>query len=312
MVGRIPRHSVQELTTPCALILGDITLDIVAGVESADELVGLVEGHDVTFSTKVDSLLGGTAWLFARAIAAHSDLEPRILASVGHDPAGGMLVELLRQRGMTTEGISAVETARTAVDVAVFPRGGGRLMLRNADSASRRLSRKSVRGVLSTLEPRMVRLCFISGYVLARPGAPSVGAATELVRWSRANGVPVVLDLVPHEFAESVGTVREVEDVLGPIDVLVAELRTARGLGFDASFSGESLEEVMATVANALATGRDMAVVQHRLSPTQYGQVFSRGHMVSACHETIGDNVELLGLGDIMLVKALERSGFLQ
>jgi hypothetical protein len=122
----------------------------------------------------------------------------------------------------------------------------------------------------------------------------------------------VVLDLVPHEFAESVGTVREVEDVLGPIDVLVAELRTARGLGFDASFSGESLEEVMATVANALATGRDMAVVQHRLSPTQYGQVFSRGHMVSACHETIGDNVELLGLGDIMLVKALERSGFLQ
>jgi hypothetical protein len=202
--------------------------------------------------------------------------------------------------------VQSIAARPTCVVSVAYLKDGTRLMTRPLRHAGDELDPRAVAGFVCGQPSGRFDLVFISGYSLVRRNSPTALTARWLGGWARRHRIPILLDLVPHEFAESVGSVpRAVSRLGGQATGFVAELRTVRGLGLCDDYSdAESIRGQMAQAAASLAGYGQFAVVQHQNGPETYAQaIFHQGRsMFEQCRFVPGERE---GLGDRMLAEAL-------
>jgi hypothetical protein len=59
----------------------------------------------------------------------------------------------------------------------------------------------------------MIDVILLSGYCLLGNDTLTMKSANELYGWAQRNEIPMIVDLVPHEFSESVGDLDKVKDM---------------------------------------------------------------------------------------------------
>jgi sugar/nucleoside kinase (ribokinase family) len=304
------------------LVIGDLSLDVHTTVPSLSLLDPLANGDDVTIYAGTGLAVGGSAWQFARAILDGTQTEPVVLAAVGADPAGATVREALRQAGLRVDGVPEVAGATTGVSSLTYFEHRQRLMVFPSRHANHELSAADAMEVLSTLPSDQVACAWLSGHALLDERSARRATTVAVCAWTRHHGVPLVLDLVPHDFAGAVGSLARVEDLIGPIDGLVGELGTLRGLGYPtvrhpAGDGGDGTgartdpdRELMAAIATELSVQRRFAVVQHRAAQDIYVQILAHDGQVRTTEYHIAAR-GLRGLGDAMAVDGLIDVGVL-
>jgi hypothetical protein len=294
-----------------ALIVGELCLDVHVTLPLAgDSLAPLLKGGDVSAQGDITVLPGGTAWLFADALAASSGILPVITATVGGDWAGELLSSSLRDRGFPGDGVIRAVGDHTDVVAAANFNGRGRLMVWPEDKLSHRVRAWQWRRIAGLVASRDVRFAWVSGYLLEDRDPWVIKAVQELFVNLRQRDIAVVLDLVPHNFAARIGDLHWLEREAGPIDVVVGEFATLVDLGFgQRPAPGEDVRSALMSCAQSAASGRAGAVAQHRTGDDMYleavvGQaagerIISRPVPASGPH----------GIGDVLAVQALKALG---
>jgi hypothetical protein len=305
------------------LVLGDLCLDVHATLDlSPDQVAPLSAGSDVTSLGDVHGLPGGTTWLFADALATACDasgrgamsldLVPVIMAVVGADWAGNFLAGVATDRGWPADGIMRAVGARTDIVATTSFGGRARLMVVPAEKVSRKLLPWDVQRVERLCEVFDVALAWVSGYLFENYDSTATEAARAVFAFLRELGVPVVLDLVPHDFLAKVGLLTRLEAELGTVDVIVGEFGTLTALGFgQRPPAGQDPWPSMVACARSAALGRLGAVVQHRVSVQAYAQAIA-GKCVGEL--TMSKPVPATGprgIGDALAVQALDALGLI-
>ncbi|MDF5751208.1 hypothetical protein [Spongiactinospora sp. TRM90649] len=287
------------------LILGDLALDVIPEpVPARDAIERLALGDDATMRSGLSFVPGGSAMLFAESIEAHHPGESLIVAALGPDPAARILQAAMTAAGMATTGLEHIGEGTTKVVLlASFP-DCGRLMLYPGSHTGDLLSTAFATRLLTTVDPASVRCLWLSGYCLTDRDAPRYEATRRICAWCHSNGVPVVLDLVPHDFADRVGDLAEVERRLGPLTGVIGEYTTFTELGFTPGWT-DGTRGALASVAAAVSAERGFAVVQHRENASVYLQSAARAgvHLRTATYPIPVAGTR--GLGDHMSVDAL-------
>jgi sugar/nucleoside kinase (ribokinase family) len=288
------------------LVIGDLCLDVRA--TTLDDATGMARlaAEDIT-SASVGTVVGpgGTAWLFADALTALSRCEPLIVAAVGNDPAGQLLVESVSARGWDTQGIGIVPSASDVV-VCVYMSKFRRFMTRPAIATNNRLEWTQLETCVARHAARSFACVWISGYALLSKEEPRFDAVANLCQWAHENTIAVVLDLVPHNFLESVGSLAAVEALIGKVDVVVTELATIETLQGRTSADDATAVVRMHEAALSASGGRTGAAVQHRTGEATYSQALSaRGE------DVVLQDVDIpatgpYGLCDRLAVEALQ------
>jgi sugar/nucleoside kinase (ribokinase family) len=284
-----------------AMVFGDLTLDVRAHISEPSHLVDIDHGINVEFSSDVEGAIGGTAWLAAKALQA-VDVEPVVFSGVGDDVFGQAILAAVRAAGLSPVGIATVTEAGTCcVGVSYFA-GGTRLMIRPRTHANLHLPRETVDEALQQLDLERIALCFVSGYGIINADSPTALAIRHACATARRADVPVVLDLVPHDFRSHIGDISDAENLVGPCDGFVAELSTAAELLSPRQTSDD--KDLMTDLAHDLARGRSFAVVQHRTGANIYSQAVASKFRTEVFHYEI-DHRSLFGVGDRLLADAL-------
>ena len=292
------------------VLLGDITMDTVVSLQDhpESELDSSSLGHDLTFVGHPVQRVAGTAVLFARALVGTSP-HPVLLGAVGDDIAGQIALAVLAEAGVDVSHIHVDPELPTCnPSVVYFARS--RFMVRPERHAGKSLKVEMVRGRLTDDLAETTKLCFISGYAIANRDAPVTGTAGYLAAWARDHGIKVILDLVPHNFVDAVGAMPDVERILGALpDVVIAEQRTVAGL-LRAQGGDVSDLDGKGAASWLRAQAIDCAIVQYQVDAERYAQDISCG--VGDCHDEVRfERDDLLGLGDILAVRALRWAGLL-
>jgi sugar/nucleoside kinase (ribokinase family) len=292
------------------IVLGDITMDTIVQLDghSASELHSLSSAQDITFVGHPYQRVAGTAVLFARALS-DSQMRPVILGAVGDDIAGRTALASLGGRNVDTALIYLDPELPTCSPTVVYF-SQSRFMVRPEFHAGKNLSAKRIEALLTDELASTTEVCFISGYAIAKQDAPVAEAARRLALWARDHGLKVIVDLIPHDFVDAVGTVQHVEEFLdGMPDVLIAERKTVAGLmraagelGVDADLEGGR------AAAWLRQQGSAYAIVQYQLGQNRYAQDI-RGPRLEQYDEISFARAELLGLGDRLAVRALRSVG---
>ena len=105
-----------------ALVVGELCLDVTAQISVHSEaLASLPHNADVVTDGAITLTPGGTAWLFANALASATELVPLITAAVGTDPAGDLLAASLAEQGFPAVGLlRAADTRSDIVSITSF------------------------------------------------------------------------------------------------------------------------------------------------------------------------------------------------
>jgi len=294
------------------LAMGDITLDLAAAVDE-EFPEQHTAGADLTFAGSPTPSLGGTAMLLARAAESYPHVRPLMIAGLGADRFASFVLAEVESRGLDAVGLQVVPEAATCVVSLSYFSDGTRFMIRPRSHAGRRLDRNRVGDLLRGLSEDPVALLFISGYLLVEPSSPSVLAVQEACRWATARDVPVVVDLVPHEFKAMVGDMSTLIERVGcKPNGYVAELRTIRDLGMcDGYTDRRAARRNMVSGSAELAHYGDFAVVQHQDEQGVYSQAVTWfGRSEPLAYFPFGPN-ERLGLGDRLLLQALHEHHYL-
>jgi hypothetical protein len=255
-----------------ALIVGELCLDVYAQVSVQGEaLAALSHDADIVTDGATTLMPGGTAWLFADALASMTGLVPLIAAAVGTDPAGDVLAASLAGQDFPAAGLLRAAGTRTDIlSITAFP-GRGRLLARPAERVIRKVQPWEWDRVADMVEAHDVRFAWISGYVFEDYDAAALETARTLFARLRDRAIPIVVDLVPHDFARKIGPLSQLEQDVGPIDVLVGEFRTLVGLGFGQLPPLDAdVRIAMLGCARAVARDRVGAVIQHRVTTSPY------------------------------------------
>lgn len=304
-----PKKGGTALAEGSVLVLGDLTVDVLVGA-SDDIPSHRVEGHDLTLIGDTCLRVGGSALLMAKAMAGRCT--PAVVAAVGDDTLADSVQAALAQAGIDDRGVQrSLEAATSVVNVVHFP-DGTRLMVRPLSHAGRYIDSNVATEVARGLGSAC-RLLFISGYSLLGQHTGTQKTVFALAEWARANNVPICVDLVPHEFAESVGPLTKVSDLVGSVpDIVVAELRTVRGFNLvPAADLSDDCSRMLTDAATALKShSRSIAVVQHQVRPGIYGQATIVGCASPEYEEHSFAPETRLGLGDRLLTQALSRAGY--
>jgi hypothetical protein len=271
----------------------------------------LDHGQDQAVFTDYTVRASGTALLFAGMLMESTTCIPNVIASVGYDMFGTYLLAELEKRGISTARVHVTHQEGTALVFVARRDDHTRLMFQSKATASRVLNPDFVADQLATIDSAGIRLLWISGYCLTDRSAPRLAAVRVASEWARRWKVPIVVDLVPHDFQTQVGDHHSVESMIGPVDGLVGELHTVQrfALSPEPGFTNwQSLE----WYARALCEGRRFAMVQHRISTSEYGQVtascsgdrFSlRLQLESTAMRGIGDRLAILGMKRLRLLR---------
>lgn len=189
------------------IVLGDVTIDIVARLESYPPLGGDVQPLETIAN------LGGTS-LNTAVMLVRLGVETALVARVGRDLFGDHIVAQMEREGLSNRWIERDPAVLTGlVYVAVTP--GGQRTLFGGAGANRNLDAS----LLSTEEIERSRWLHITSYnVLADC---SLDATLRTLHLARGAGVPVSLDIgqAPMRLApELVAKVAAGADVLFPSD----------------------------------------------------------------------------------------------
>ncbi|HEY7276045.1 MAG TPA: hypothetical protein VH594_08770 [Trebonia sp.] len=255
-----------------ALVVGELCLDVTAQISVHGEaLASLPHNADVVTDGAITLTPGGTAWLFANALASATELVPLITAAVGTDPAGDLLAASLAEQGFPAVGLlRAADTRSDIVSITSFP-GTGRLLARPAEKVMRKVQAWEWDRIAHMVRAHDVRFAWVSGYIFEGCDTAALDTTRRLFRHLRDRTTPIVLDLVPHDFVNRVGHLGHLEADVGPADVLVGEYLTLARLGFGKETrAGADARPAMLDCARMAAHGRAGAVVQHRTSPSHY------------------------------------------
>jgi hypothetical protein len=152
---------------PAALIVGELCLDVHAVLPFAvDSLAPLLKGCDVSARGDIGVLPGGTAWLFADALASSSDVLPLITATVGCDWAGDLLSRSLRDRAFPGDGVISTVDGPTDIVATAYFNDHARLMTRPEDKVSHRVRAWEWPRIADLVASYDVRFAWVSGYIL--------------------------------------------------------------------------------------------------------------------------------------------------
>jgi sugar/nucleoside kinase (ribokinase family) len=294
-----------------ALIIGELCLDVHAAVPiENDSLAPLVKGADVSTQGDIAVLPGGTAWLFADALASSTTILPLIAATVGGDWAGNMLLRSLSGRGFPAQGVVRAPDDRTDVVATANFNGRARFMAWPRSKVNRKVHAWEWPRAAELVASHDVRFAWISGYLFDDLDPSLFEHVRILFANLREMRIPVVMDLVPHDFARRVGTLERLEREYGPVDVLVGEFCTMVNLGFgELPAPGRDTEHNIIRCAQNAAVGRVGAVAQHRITDGLYMQAIA-SQAAGEC--VISKPVPASGprgLGDNLAVEALQALG---
>jgi sugar/nucleoside kinase (ribokinase family) len=305
------------------LVLGDLCLDVHARLDIPPDSIGpLAAGSDVTALGDVYGLPGGTTWLFADALTAAYDtaalgdtsrgVVPVIMAVVGADWAGDFLGNAATDRGWPTDGIVRVVGMRTDIVATTGFAGRARLMVIPTEKVSHKFLPWDIQRAEWICRAFDVCFAWVSGYLFESYGNSVIEAARAMFARLRANSVPIVLDLVPHDFLAKVGHLERLEADVGPLDVIVGEFTTLAALGFGQRPQvGEDPRPNMLACARSAAAGRLGAVVQHRVSVETYAQAIAGQSVAGLAMSKPVPATGPRGLGDALAVQALSALGLI-
>jgi sugar/nucleoside kinase (ribokinase family) len=293
------------------LVIGELCLDVhVAVPRRGDSVSPLMSGFDASMQADITVKPGGTALLFADALISSSDVLPLIVGVIGDDWAGELLARSLSARGFPAEGILRITDAHTDVVVTASFRGAARLMIWPRNKASTSIHASIWRLASGLTNSYDICFAWISGYVLESNDTSRAEAMKRLCSDLRERGVPVAVDLVPHDFATRVGSLTDLEQRIGPIDVIVGEFVTLLDLGFgQRPATADSVRSAMITCVRSAAFGRIGAVVQHRISDGLYCQAIAIRGMGESTTDMPIPAEGPRGVGDHLAVRALKEFG---
>lgn len=207
------------------IVLGDLCVDTVFDISDID---ASVEPGSIELSRwgPMSDYLGGTAYNFAR-YAAKTFLDPVILGSIGDDVAGGLVEQLLIGENIRHHvwRTSAHGTARTLL---IYGDNGTRMMFAESPNANLSMPTRFVDDVWPNVSESFA--VWLSGLCLRDRGSDRYAAVRHVLDRARADGMKVLIDLVPHEFHQYFSNVDTLIEEMGPIDVAVADVAAARRL----------------------------------------------------------------------------------
>ncbi|MFL6137390.1 MAG: carbohydrate kinase family protein [Frankiaceae bacterium] len=296
------------------LVVGDLTIDLLFELAGSALHSPTSKAGDLTISYKPIVRVGGSAILFAKAILARTSLTPVIFSGVGDDVFGAHISEAVSQLGLDVDAVEIVKGYRTALAITGYSPDRSRLMLRPEGHAGKHIRGGHWKEWLAEDVARDCDLLFISGYVIASASPRQLRAVKGMASWARSHGVPVMLDLVPHEFDKGVGSLDLAAKLLGGTpDAFVAELRTARYLGLVPSkMHDQSEEEQSLAAARSLSAIGRYGLIQYQSGRGTYRQTLAiQGEGVYS-HESTFDEADRTGLGDMLCVEALVEHGCIQ
>jgi sugar/nucleoside kinase (ribokinase family) len=293
------------------LILGDLGIDFVTSADNSPQYSAWPSA-DTTLIGSPEVRIGGSAFLFARAVANESNWEPEILAPCGPDVAGSIMQEEMKSSGFTTRGIQVASGGSTFVNSSTYLPDGKRLMVRPSRVFLAKLDPDRVSSYLNTLNPVTYKLVFLSGYLLANRDEASIESIRRVFGWARDHSIATLVDLVPHEFHAFVGTIADVSKVTGPVSGFISALETARDLGLCDPFetTSEAIQQ-LPIAASALALLGRFGIVQHRVTPEAFAQAYAENEGTSTMQNHEFDPQEMIGLGDVLALKVILKSQLL-
>jgi sugar/nucleoside kinase (ribokinase family) len=294
------------------IVMGDLCLDVL--IDSSDSTPFAQLGYPAESAVRSSGTLsvGGSAWLLAQAAMATGFFGPVILGAIGNDIWARDLLACLREAGLSIASIQQVGTASTDLVCMITLPGRNRVMFMPTEPTSNRLDEDFARSFLGHTDPKDVKWIFLSGYVLVDRNSTRRRCAKLLADWSRQHGIPVALDLVPHEFRASVGTLHEVAEYLGVPDVLIGMLPTFQELGY--IYAGDDNDTAMHMAETAVLASRDWGTIitQAHTRSGVFGQTIAqRGAVLFSSELTIPAH-GARGAGDRLAVEALHRLGHLR
>jgi sugar/nucleoside kinase (ribokinase family) len=293
-----------------ALIVGELCLDVWAQVGVEGQELAALPYVGIVADGTIDLMPGGTAWLFANALTSITEIVPLIAAAVGNDPAGNLLAAEFAEHDFCTAGLlRAADTPTDIISITNFP-GMKRLLARPAEKVIRKVRAWEWDRVADLVTTHDVRFAWVSGYIFEDHDSATLGSVRALFEHLRDRAIPIVLDLVPHDFVNRIGYLRQLELDVGPIDVLVGEFSTLAGLGHgQEASSGTDARPAMLECARSAARGRAGAIIQHRVSTSHYALATVGlglgGRVVDQEIPPSGPR----GVGDLLAVKGLRLLG---
>lgn len=291
------------------LIMGDLCVDVLLENANLDAATELAPGAEVTTRCASSISVGGSGWLLAHAAVQTRLFHPVVLGVVGGDLSGAYVLDAMSELGISTASITRAENFSTDLVCMISTPSQQRLMFTPTAPANNLLDEATVAGHLSSVDPARVRWTWISGYALADQSSARWRAAGFLAAWSRRHGIPVVLDLVPHEFRASVGTLADVSRYLGGFDILIGAPSTF--IDFR-SYDVANADELRRDISNiAVEVSRDWgtALVQTRTDLHTFGQAIGHRGRVLAVNDVAIPREGMRGMGDLLAVETLHWLG---
>lgn len=291
--------------TALALVIGDLTFDVTWTSDEGWPDAKPV-GADVTFSAQPAYHIGGTAFLFAKSLVDLTEIRPVIFSAVGSDALGGSVLTELAATGLDADTVQRTDDAGTCLVSTTYLEDGTRLMVRPTSHAGKFIDSKKVADYIADLDPSGCRFVFVSGYMLTDEHSESLRAVRILAEWAHGRQLPLVVDLVPHEFRESVGPLAEVERRLRCTpSAYIAELRTIVRLGLIQGSGKSTVQERLELAATALSNYAPIAIAQCQVDDGRYGQhCIGLAHYSSYDEWSFGES-DRVGLGDRLAIARL-------
>jgi sugar/nucleoside kinase (ribokinase family) len=289
--------------------MGDLCVDALIDGSDSSSFAQLGRGAEAAVRSSGKLSVGGSAWLLAQAAMETGFFSPVILSAVGSDAWAQTLLASVREAGLPTASIQQVAPAATDLVCMITTAGRHRVMFLPAEPTGNRLDADFVLASLGGTDASHVAWAFLSGYALAGRNSARRRSAKVLTDWARDHEIPVVLDLVPHQFRASVGTLGEVASYLGSPDVLIGNLSTFQQLGYSSEGDGDDIARDMEQVA--IQASRDWATVitQAFSRSGVFGQTAAHRGAVLFSGELVIPASGARGAGDRLAVEALHRLG---
>lgn len=202
-----------------AAVVGDVNLDVLA-VLNGEHLGG---GDDVFALAPMTVGAGGTATGFAQAAVEHF-ASVHVFARIGHDPVAGVLAAELGGMGAVAH-LTRDRRAPSRIVVVLRepPNGRGpgrRIMVPRAGVANDRLADGDLADLFAL--DRLDVVLFDGYSLLLEPSAATVKRAAARLR---AAGVPVALDLVPHDLHKR-WSMRDLIEATADARIVISEAPT--------------------------------------------------------------------------------------
>lgn len=218
--------------SPSICILGDVMLDIVTYLNSADSTESIKLKN---IPNKIDLLPGGTGIMFAKASVEEGFDTVHLIGKIGAssenknqaDLAGKLLAKELTKLGINTV-LPLDSKNRTGTTMITYFVDGKRLLVAD-NGANHNFDENDI-------TPEMIAtvsnsdMLFVSGYSLLEPKrAKAIKILTEIARSKKKI---VILDVVPHTIYRHMSKANFLSLTLF-VDVIIAEYNTMRRLLFN-------------------------------------------------------------------------------